>query len=525
MTQFKDKSAKGTNTNVGLFAYPVLQAADILIYDANVVPVGEDQRQHLELSRDLAGRFNQRFGDTLVVPEPHIMKATAKIQDLQEPTAKMSKSAASDAGLVSLLDEPVAHREEDPLGRHRRRARDPLRRGQQAGHLQPALDPLGPVGHAGGAPRGALRRQGLRRPQEGRRRGRRRGRHAVPHPHARADGRPRPSSTASSPTAPSAPARSPRRRCAASTTRSVCCRDSAAERRAHPGALRGRPIRYGRVRECCAPPRRSASRSRSRPRTATTSSAAGPTSATPRRGRSPRTSRCSRRPRSTTQTYAAFRGHCAAVAAAHAPFDVVLRGTGTFRPLSDVVFIQVAQGVSNCEALEVALRSGPVQPRPRLLLPPARHRGAQRPGGVARPRLHRARRLLGRLRGRRLPPLRAGRRRRVASRRTSSRSTGTERCRRSSASWTGSRPPARYRPGPATASANGDLLAAGVGYFAFFSIFPALALAFAIFGFVLQGRPDLVADHRRLAQRHPARDGQDAEQPQRHHQHRRRRRA
>ena len=70
------------------------------------MPVGEDQRQHLELSRDLAGRFNQRFGDTLVVPEPHIMKATAKIQDLQAPTAKMSKSAASDAGLVSLLDEP-----------------------------------------------------------------------------------------------------------------------------------------------------------------------------------------------------------------------------------------------------------------------------------------------------------------------------------------------------------------------------------------------------------------------------------
>jgi tryptophanyl-tRNA synthetase len=107
MTQFKDKSAKGTNTNVGLFTYPVLQAADILIYDANVVPVGEDQRQHLELSRDLAGRFNARFGDTLVVPEPHIMKAAAKIQDLQEPTAKMSKSAATDAGLISLLDEPA----------------------------------------------------------------------------------------------------------------------------------------------------------------------------------------------------------------------------------------------------------------------------------------------------------------------------------------------------------------------------------------------------------------------------------
>ena len=107
MTQFKDKSAKGAGPNVGLFTYPVLQAADILIYDADVVPVGEDQRQHLELSRDLAARFNARFGDTLVVPSVHIMRATAKIQDLQTPTAKMSKSAASDAGLISLLDEPA----------------------------------------------------------------------------------------------------------------------------------------------------------------------------------------------------------------------------------------------------------------------------------------------------------------------------------------------------------------------------------------------------------------------------------
>ena len=107
MTQFKDKSAKGAGPNVGLFTYPVLQAADILVYDADVVPVGEDQRQHLELSRDLATRFNARFGDTLVVPSVHIMRATAKIQDLQTPTAKMSKSAVSDAGLVSLLDEPA----------------------------------------------------------------------------------------------------------------------------------------------------------------------------------------------------------------------------------------------------------------------------------------------------------------------------------------------------------------------------------------------------------------------------------
>ena len=106
MTQFKDKTAKGHSANVGLFTYPILMASDILIYDSDVVPVGEDQRQHLELSRDLAARFNQRFGDTLIVPEPHIMKETAKIQDLQEPTAKMSKSAATDAGLINLLEDP-----------------------------------------------------------------------------------------------------------------------------------------------------------------------------------------------------------------------------------------------------------------------------------------------------------------------------------------------------------------------------------------------------------------------------------
>ncbi|MCL2090740.1 MAG: tryptophan--tRNA ligase [Micrococcales bacterium] len=109
MTQFKDKSARfGVGaTNVGLFTYPVLMAADILLYDATLVPVGEDQRQHLELSRDLAQRLNQRFGQgTVVVPGPHIVEATAKIYDLQDPTAKMSKSATSPNGLVELLDDP-----------------------------------------------------------------------------------------------------------------------------------------------------------------------------------------------------------------------------------------------------------------------------------------------------------------------------------------------------------------------------------------------------------------------------------
>jgi tryptophanyl-tRNA synthetase len=104
MTQFKDKSAKGgaATASVGLLTYPILQAADILLYQANAVPVGEDQRQHLELTRDLAIRFNGRFGDTFTVPEAHIVKDTAKIQDLQDPTAKMSKSSPS--GCINLLD-------------------------------------------------------------------------------------------------------------------------------------------------------------------------------------------------------------------------------------------------------------------------------------------------------------------------------------------------------------------------------------------------------------------------------------
>ncbi|HET9021957.1 MAG TPA: tryptophan--tRNA ligase [Ornithinibacter sp.] len=106
MTQYKDKVSKGQNANVGLFTYPVLMAADILMYDAAYVPVGEDQRQHLEITRDLAERVNTRFGDVLTVPEPYILKASAKIMDLQEPTSKMSGTTSSDRGLVLLSDDP-----------------------------------------------------------------------------------------------------------------------------------------------------------------------------------------------------------------------------------------------------------------------------------------------------------------------------------------------------------------------------------------------------------------------------------
>ncbi|MGW1668830.1 tryptophan--tRNA ligase [Streptomyces sp. NPDC002324] len=110
MTQFKDKSAKqgADRASVGLFTYPILQVADILLYQANEVPVGEDQRQHIELTRDLAERFNGRFGATFTIPKPYILRETAKIYDLQDPAIKMSKSASTPKGLINLLDDPKA---------------------------------------------------------------------------------------------------------------------------------------------------------------------------------------------------------------------------------------------------------------------------------------------------------------------------------------------------------------------------------------------------------------------------------
>jgi tryptophanyl-tRNA synthetase len=105
MTQFKDKSARGEAVSVGLLTYPILQAADILLYQANYVPVGEDQRQHIELTRNLAQRFNGRYGTTFVMPEPYITKENARILDLQDPTSKMSKSLP-DAGTLNLTDPP-----------------------------------------------------------------------------------------------------------------------------------------------------------------------------------------------------------------------------------------------------------------------------------------------------------------------------------------------------------------------------------------------------------------------------------
>ncbi len=108
MTQFKDKSAhrSGEFVSGGLFTYPALMAGDILLYDTNEVPVGDDQRQHVEITRDIAERFNHRFGDTFVLPEAVVPKAGARVMDLQDPTSKMSKTIGTDAGVIKLLDDP-----------------------------------------------------------------------------------------------------------------------------------------------------------------------------------------------------------------------------------------------------------------------------------------------------------------------------------------------------------------------------------------------------------------------------------
>src|SRR5205823_10453330 len=107
MTQFKEKAAKAEFVSAGLFTYPALMAADILLYDTEEVPVGDDQRQHVELTRDLAERFNHRFGPTFVVPKATLPPAGARIMDLQDPTRKMSKSDDTSAGCVYVLDEPA----------------------------------------------------------------------------------------------------------------------------------------------------------------------------------------------------------------------------------------------------------------------------------------------------------------------------------------------------------------------------------------------------------------------------------
>ena len=137
MTQFKEKSKGSESVSAGLFTYPVLMAADILLYDTDKVPVGDDQRQHLELARDVAIRFNGRYGETFVVPEAVVPKVAARVMDLQHPERKMSKSVSSPLGHDRPLRRAGRHPPEDPQGRHRQRRRGALRPGAQARPVEP----------------------------------------------------------------------------------------------------------------------------------------------------------------------------------------------------------------------------------------------------------------------------------------------------------------------------------------------------------------------------------------------------
>ena len=198
MTQFKEKSEGQESVSVGLFDYPVLMAADVLAYDTERVPVGDDQRQHLELARDIAIRFNHRCGDTLVVPEASIPPVGARVMDLQHPTNKMSKSADSPQGTIRLLDDPkaITKRIKTAVTDSDNEVRyDPV---DQARRVEPARDPRRGHRPRRRRRRGRVRGLRLRRAQG---RGRRRGR-GVRAPAAgalrRARGRSRPRSPASS---------------------------------------------------------------------------------------------------------------------------------------------------------------------------------------------------------------------------------------------------------------------------------------------------------------------------------------
>ena len=363
MTQFKDKSAKGGSdrSSVGLFTYPVLQAADILLYDAHLVPVGEDQRQHLELTRDLAQRFNARFGETFVVPEPYILGGTAKIMDLQDPTAKMSQ-----------------------VGAERQRARRPARRARRPS----------PSGSAPPSP--------------------------TPSARCASTARPSPACPTCSASSPPSPAR--RREAVAAgyegkgygdlkadvaevvlaelepfqqRFRELLADPAELDRILAAGAARAREVSaptlarvYDRVGFLARPDRHDPCRD----------DVVGPSGARARDGRGPdgdpggrrRRARAvrrgaarrpgpHRRPRRRRRPAARHRraaragaagarstrwsSTSAAVAARLEPFVVTLVGTGTFRPVSDVVFVQVVDGARACDRLQEQVRTGPLERR------------------------------------------------------------------------------------------------------------------------------------------------------------------
>ena len=341
MTQFKDKSAKGGEgaASVGLFTYPILQAADILLYRPEYVPVGEDQRQHLELTRDLAQRFNHRYKKTFRLPEPYILKSTAKILDLQNPAIKMSKSNSSVGGIIEMLDDPKASAkkirsavtdsgsevrfdpEEKPGVSNLLTIYSALT-GRSIEDLVAAYD-----GQGYGSLKGDLAEVVVE--------------FVTPF-----------------------------------RNRTLELLDDRAELervlrgRGGDGGSRGagdagRRLRPRRVRAQIASVESTGAHHRSlcrRARTLGHRAAAATASAWATRppSTSRRTSPCCRRRRCPPRTSPASWTHLALVAADLEPFRVHLRGTGTFEPVSPVVFIGVVEGISQCEQLAAGVRQGPL---------------------------------------------------------------------------------------------------------------------------------------------------------------------
>ena len=347
MTQFKDKSAKGGEgaASVGLFTYPVLQAADILLYRPHFVPVGEDQRQHLELTRDLAQRFNHRYKKTFRLPEPYILKATAKITDLQDPVAKMSKSASSPGGIIEMLDDPKVSAK-----KIRSAVTDSGSEIRFDAEEKPGISNLLTIYSAlTGRPvhelEEELRRPRLRRPQEGPRRRGRRVRDAVPRPHPRAARRPGP------------PRRDPRRSgragrggrggapCATSTSASASlprpARRGPRPPRAHHRGRHRRPGALGQPAPGLPGHHR---RRHGAPAIPTHITLVPPLEVEADAGCPTSRSTWRRSPATT------------------APFRIHLRGTGTFRPVSPVVFVTWSRASPPAEQLALACRARAARP-------------------------------------------------------------------------------------------------------------------------------------------------------------------
>ena len=377
MTQFKDKSQKegAARVTVGLYTYPILQAADILIYQADAVPVGEDQRQHLELTRDLAQRFNTKFGETLTVPEPLIVKETAKILDLQDPTAKMSKS--SPAGLRLHPRRRQGPGEEDQERGDRLRARHRLRPRAQAGRVQPAHDPAGAHRAQHRRARRGLRGPRLRRPEGRHGRARRRDGAPVPGAGPRAHGRPGRAASPHDDRRPQGAGDGGARRSTTSTSGWASSPWTTADGRSgHGGDRRGsgrgrsRPHDRRRRGDPLAAPggdRRGAGAVR----------AGSVRPARPRDRPRPHRRRCRGDARGGGPPGARGRD-------ARRPSGSPCAAPDTFRPVSPVVFVAVADGAAACEQLEQRVRSGDMAVETRYPVPPARDARPRRSGAGAR---------------------------------------------------------------------------------------------------------------------------------------------